>query len=75
MLFEIKAERANAGLEHCAQTLLYTLLLEERVRAPVPAGLLFYTQAPDVRAVPRARNEPPGWMVCHSRATAPAPGA
>lgn len=32
--FEIKTGRTNAGMEHRAQTMLYTLLLEDRYGAP-----------------------------------------
>ncbi|OCH89164.1 Dna2-domain-containing protein [Obba rivulosa] len=55
--FEIKTGRAIAGMEHRAQTLLYTLLLAERVGAPVPSGLLYYTQGEEVVRVPQAWNE------------------
>jgi DNA replication ATP-dependent helicase Dna2 len=37
--------------------MLYTLLLSDRYSQPVPAGLLFYTQAEDVKLVHPARNE------------------
>ncbi len=55
--FEIKTGRANAGMEHRAQTMLYTLLAEERYSSNVPAGLLYYTQSEEVVRVPRSRNE------------------
>ncbi|KAF8347385.1 DNA replication factor Dna2-domain-containing protein [Amanita rubescens] len=55
--FEIKTGRANAGMEHRAQTMLYTLLAEERYASNVPAGLLYYTQSEEVVRVPRSRNE------------------
>ncbi|KAK2462805.1 hypothetical protein APHAL10511_005196 [Amanita phalloides] len=55
--FEIKTGRANAGTEHRAQTMLYTLLAEERYGSDVPAGLLYYTQSEEVVRVPRSRNE------------------
>jgi DNA replication ATP-dependent helicase Dna2 len=55
--FEIKTGRATAGMEHRAQTMLYTLLLSERTSTPVPSGLLYYTQTEEVMEVPAARNE------------------
>ena len=56
---ELKTGRALAGLEHRAQTMLYTLLLSERYAADVQDGLLFYTQSEgeEVVRVPRGRNE------------------
>lgn len=57
MPFEIKTGRSQAGMEHRAQTMLYTLLAEERYGVDVPSGLLYYTQSEEVVRVPRARNE------------------
>ncbi|CDO74222.1 hypothetical protein BN946_scf184721.g1 [Trametes cinnabarina] len=57
MPFEIKTGRAVAGMEHRAQTMLYTLLMSERYGAEVPSGLLYYTQSEEVVRVPAARNE------------------
>ncbi|KAJ3500973.1 hypothetical protein NLJ89_g9551 [Agrocybe chaxingu] len=42
---ELKTGRASAGMEHRAQTMLYSLLLSERYGADVQDGLLFYTQS------------------------------
>ncbi|KAJ7109745.1 DNA replication factor Dna2-domain-containing protein [Mycena crocata] len=58
--FEIKTGRPVAGLEHRAQTMLYTLLTEERYGAEVSSGLLFYTQSEEVVRVPAARNDVKG---------------
>ena len=57
MPFEIKTGRAVAGMEHRAQTMLYTLLIGERYGTEVPSGLLYYTQSEEVVRVPAARNE------------------
>ena len=57
MPFEIKTGRAVAGMEHRAQTMLYTLLMAERYKTEVPSGLLYYTQSEEVVRVPAARNE------------------
>ncbi|GBE84118.1 hypothetical protein SCP_0600960 [Sparassis crispa] len=57
MPLEIKTGRAVAGMEHCMQTMLYTLLMAERYRTEVPSGLLYYTQSEEVVHVPATRNE------------------
>ena len=56
---ELKTGRALAGMEHRAQTMLYTLLLSERYGVDVREGLLYYTQSEggEVIRVPRGRNE------------------
>ena len=55
--FEIKTGRSIAGMEHRAQTMLYTLLAAERYCMEVNAGLLYYTQTEEVVRVPASRNE------------------
>ncbi|KAJ7212100.1 DNA replication factor Dna2-domain-containing protein, partial [Mycena pura] len=55
--FEIKTGRPVVCLEHRAQTILYTLLTEERYGAEVSSGLLFYTQSEEVVRVPATRND------------------
>ncbi|KAG1727676.1 Dna2-domain-containing protein [Suillus paluster] len=57
MPFEIKTGRTVAGMEHRAQTMLYTLLIAERYGVEVPSGLLYYTQSEEVVRVPQSRNE------------------
>ncbi|KAG1738190.1 AAA domain-containing protein [Suillus lakei] len=57
MPFEIKTGRIVAGMEHRAQTMLYTLLIAERYGVDVPSGLLYYTQSEEVVRVPQSRNE------------------
>jgi DNA replication ATP-dependent helicase Dna2 len=54
---ELKTGRSTQVMEHRAQTILYTLLMEERYRTPVPSGLLYYTQSDEVVRVPRTVNE------------------
>lgn len=54
---EIKTGRATAGMEHRAQTMLYTLLAQERYGIDVSSGLLYYTQSDEVIQVPASRNE------------------
>ncbi|GAA5863149.1 hypothetical protein JCM3774_001437 [Rhodotorula dairenensis] len=65
--FEIKTGRTNAGMEHRAQTMLYTLLLEDRYNQKVDTGLLMYTQSNDVFAVKRGDNELRGLMMARNR--------
>ncbi|KZO94575.1 Dna2-domain-containing protein [Calocera viscosa TUFC12733] len=58
MPFEIKTGRASKGLEHRAQTMLYTLLLGERYgQSEITSGLLYYTQSAEVIQVDARRNE------------------
>ncbi|KAJ9114076.1 hypothetical protein QFC22_005896 [Naganishia vaughanmartiniae] len=57
MPFEIKTGRAVGVMEHRAQTMLYTLLMEERYRTPIQSGLLYYTQTDSVLEVPAATGE------------------
>ncbi|KAF7984152.1 hypothetical protein HWV62_16810 [Athelia sp. TMB] len=59
---ELKTGRPNVGMEHRAQTLLYTLLTAERYATPVPSGLLYYTQSEEVVRIPVTRNEIRGLM-------------
>jgi len=78
---EIKTGRAVAGMEHRAQTMLYTLLTAERYGVEVPSGLLYYTQSEEVVRVPAirnelrgligARNEMAGYMVNRTRKSEP----
>ena len=55
--FEIKTGRAVTGMEHRAQTMLYTLLMSERYDSDVQSGLLYYTQSEEIIRVPAARTE------------------
>ena len=61
---ELKTGRSLAGMEHRAQTMLYTLLLSERYGVDTKDGLLFYTQSEggEIVRVPRGRNEIRGLM-------------
>ena len=64
--FEIKTGRTVAGMEHRAQTMLYTLLTAERYGVDVPSGLLYYTQADEVVRVPTSRNELRGLFIARN---------
>ncbi|OCF42705.1 DNA replication ATP-dependent helicase Dna2 [Kwoniella heveanensis CBS 569] len=69
---EIKTGQTVGMMAHRAQTMLYTLLMEDRYGVPVPAGLLYYSQldsilrveakANEIRALIIARNELADWL-------------
>ncbi|CCO32082.1 DNA replication ATP-dependent helicase Dna2 [Rhizoctonia solani AG-1 IB] len=63
MPFEIKTGRTVGGMEHRAQTMLYTLLIAERYGVQTPTGILYYTQKDEIIQVHPARNEIRGLMV------------
>ncbi|MBW0462867.1 hypothetical protein O181_002582 [Austropuccinia psidii MF-1] len=53
---EIKTGRKPSGIEHIAQTMLYTLLLSDRYNTDITAGLLLYTSFNELTRV-RAVND------------------
>ncbi|KAG9081363.1 Tripartite DNA replication factor [Ceratobasidium sp. UAMH 11750] len=57
MPFEIKTGRTVGGMEHRAQTMLYTILIAERYGVQTPTGILYYTQKDEIIQVHPARNE------------------
>ncbi|WVQ81912.1 hypothetical protein IAT38_004039 [Cryptococcus sp. DSM 104549] len=69
---EIKTGRSVGVMAHRAQTMLYTLLMEDRYGVPVPAGLLYYSQLDsilrveakpiEIRALVMTRNELADWL-------------
>ncbi|KIY67509.1 Dna2-domain-containing protein [Cylindrobasidium torrendii FP15055 ss-10] len=61
--FEVKTGRAIAGMEHRAQTMLYTVLAEKRYGLDVTSGLLYYTQSEEVVQVPVGRHELRGLII------------
>lgn len=69
---EIKTGRviAGAAIEHRAQTMLYTLMTEERYGAEVESGLLWYTQSEEVIRVPVVRNEIRGLIMARNQMAA-----
>ncbi|TDL20255.1 Dna2-domain-containing protein [Rickenella mellea] len=66
MPFEIKTGRSMAGMEHRAQTMLYTLLMADRYGVDVPSGLLFYTQSDEVIKVAAGWNEVRGLIMARN---------
>ncbi|GAA5899795.1 bifunctional ATP-dependent DNA helicase/ssDNA endodeoxyribonuclease DNA2 [Sporobolomyces salmoneus] len=67
MPFEIKTGKANAGMEHRAQTMLYTLLMSDLYNEEIDSGLLYYTQSNEVYQVKAARNEIRGLIHARNR--------
>ncbi|KAG7440565.1 Dna2-domain-containing protein [Guyanagaster necrorhizus] len=63
---ELKTGRAMAGMEHRAQTMLYSLLAEERYGLEVSSGLLYYTQSEEVVQVDVNRNELRGLIMARN---------
>ncbi|ESK91611.1 dna replication helicase dna2 [Moniliophthora roreri MCA 2997] len=68
--FEIKTGRSNGLMEHRAQTMLYTLLAQERYGIDVTSGLLYYTQSEEVVQVPTSRNELRGLIIARNEIAA-----
>ncbi|KAM0786874.1 hypothetical protein ACM66B_002299 [Microbotryomycetes sp. NB124-2] len=66
MPFEIKTGRTNAGMEHRAQTMLYTLLMSDRYNEEIASGLLYYSQSNSVVRVQAARNELRGLIIARN---------
>ncbi|GAA6010418.1 hypothetical protein JCM10207_001295 [Rhodosporidiobolus poonsookiae] len=65
--FEIKTGRSIAGMEHRAQTMLYTLLMSDRYDQDVDSGLLYYTKTNEIFRVQAARNELRGLILARNR--------
>ncbi|KAG8731035.1 Tripartite DNA replication factor [Ceratobasidium sp. 423] len=70
MPFEIKTGRTVGGMEHRAQTMLYTLLIAERYGVQTPTGILYYTQKDEIIQVHPARNEVRGLMTSRNELAA-----
>ncbi|TFK23313.1 Dna2-domain-containing protein [Coprinopsis marcescibilis] len=68
--FEIKTGKMIGGMEHRAQTMLYTLLASERYGVEVEKGLLFYSSSESGDVVPRGRNEIRGLIIMRNELAA-----
>ncbi|KAK4699919.1 DNA replication ATP-dependent helicase/nuclease Dna2, partial [Phenoliferia sp. Uapishka_3] len=64
--FEIKTGKSSGGMEHRAQTMLYTLLMSDRYDEDIDSGLLFYSQTNEVIRVKGARNEIRGLIIARN---------
>lgn len=66
MPFEIKTGKSVGGMEHRAQTMLYTLLMADRYDDEVDSGLLWYSQSGELIKVQAARNEVRGLVIARN---------
>ncbi|KAM0752276.1 Dna2-domain-containing protein, partial [Meredithblackwellia eburnea MCA 4105] len=66
MPFEVKTGKSKGGMEHRAQTMLYTLLMSDRYNEEVASGLLYYSQTNEVIRVQPARNEIRGLIMARN---------
>ncbi|KAI9033833.1 DNA replication factor Dna2-domain-containing protein, partial [Phycomyces nitens] len=55
--FELKTGKGTKDIFHCAQTLLYTLLMSDRYDIPIDLGALFYSRSNRLFLLPALRNE------------------
>ena len=55
--FELKTGQSTTSVNHRAQTLLYTLMLNDRYRRPIDYGLLFYITTGDLIRISSFRDE------------------
>lgn len=55
--FELKTGQSTTSVNHRAQTLLYTLMLNDRYRRPIDYGLLFYITTGDLMRISSFRDE------------------
>jgi DNA replication ATP-dependent helicase Dna2 len=65
--FELKTGNSTTSVAHRAQTLLYTLLLNDRYRRPIDHGLLFYISTGDLIRIPGWRDEIRSIMIARNR--------
>ena len=63
MPLEIKTGRSTTGIEHRAQTMLYSIMMAERYSCDLQSGLLWYTTANSLIRVTPARNEIRGLLI------------
>jgi len=66
MPFEIKTGKSVGGMEHRAQTMLYTLLMSDRYDDHVDSGLLYYSQSGELIKIQAARNEIRGLVIARN---------
>ncbi|EPQ30832.1 uncharacterized protein PFL1_01730 [Pseudozyma flocculosa PF-1] len=64
MPLELKTGRSTAvGMEHRAQTMLYTLMLSDRYGCDVQDGLLYYSKSGQLHRIRKSRNEVRGLIM------------
>ncbi|KAI8458085.1 DNA replication factor Dna2-domain-containing protein [Phakopsora pachyrhizi] len=64
---EIKTGKKPRGIEHIAQTMLYTLLMSDRYDVEITAGLLFYTSSNELIRVRAVKEELRQLMIVRNR--------
>ncbi|GLT73724.1 hypothetical protein SLA2020_455620 [Shorea laevis] len=52
-----KAPNGQSSVEHCAQVILYTLLMSERYLKPIDSGLLYYLQSDHTQGITVRRSD------------------
>uniref|UniRef100_A0A1J3JLJ2 DNA replication ATP-dependent helicase/nuclease n=1 Tax=Noccaea caerulescens TaxID=107243 RepID=A0A1J3JLJ2_NOCCA len=66
MPLEFKSGKAPSGqssMEHCAQVILYTLLMSERYLKPIDNGLLYYLQSDQTQGISVQRSDLVGLII------------
>ncbi|CAA7037990.1 unnamed protein product [Microthlaspi erraticum] len=58
-----KAPSGQASMEHCAQVILYTLLMSERYLKPIDNGLLYYLQSDQTQGISVQRSDMVGLII------------
>ncbi|XP_048140826.1 DNA replication ATP-dependent helicase/nuclease JHS1 isoform X5 [Rhodamnia argentea] len=52
-----KGPNGQSSMEHCAQVILYTLLMSERYMKPIDSGLLYYLQSDHTHGITVRRSD------------------
>ncbi|KAL0092965.1 DNA replication factor Dna2-domain-containing protein, partial [Phycomyces blakesleeanus] len=55
--FELKTGKPTKSIAHCAQTILYTLLMSDRYDTSIDVGALLYSRSNSFFILPASRNE------------------
>ncbi|TIB00727.1 hypothetical protein E3P94_01970 [Wallemia ichthyophaga] len=63
MPLEIKTGKSTIGIEHRAQTMLYSMMIAERYESVIPSGLLWYTTDNSIKRITPMRVELRGLMI------------
>lgn len=63
MPLEIKTGKSTIGIEHRAQTMLYSMMIAERYESVIPSGLLWYTTDNSIKRITPMRVELRGLII------------
>lgn len=58
-----KSPNGQSSIEHCAQVILYTLLMSERYLQPIDSGLLFYLRSDKTQGISVRRSDLVGLII------------